>query len=213
MEGGDTRGRSTEFQLMMFRHGQTHSNAERRYVGSTDDQPLSPLGREEALSAAAFYEDYGFAEVRRVYVSELRRTHETAAILFPAAEQVVVPGIQEMDFGVFTGRTADEMADDSDYRAWVEGMCEGQCPGGESKAQFDERVCDGMLHLCRSIAESGEQRAYLVAHGGTLMAFLSRFADEQRSYYDWLVGNCQGYRMTVSIDTDGKLSLRDVERL
>jgi broad specificity phosphatase PhoE len=45
--------------------------------------------------------------------------------------------------------------------------------------------------------ERGGKRVIVVAHGGTMMAILSRYADEPRDYYDWLVGNCCGYRIDV----------------
>jgi len=85
-----------------MRHGQTPGNSERRYVGALD-QPLSEQGRAEALAAGVL------PKVKRVYVTTLKRTHETASICFPNAEQVEVEGLQEMDFGDFAGRSADEM--------------------------------------------------------------------------------------------------------
>ena len=123
--------------------------------------------------------------------------------MFPQAKQVVVAGIQEMDFGAFTGRSADEMADDEAYRAWVDSWCETQCPQGESRAQFDERVCAGMENFLASAAARGEREVYLVAHGGTMMAFLGRYAADERPYFQWNAANCQGYRIGVRISPDG----------
>ena len=130
-------------ELILVRHGQTPGNAERRYVGALD-QPLSAEGRAQAHVAGVH------GDVGRVYVSPLRRTRETAAIMFPNAEQVVVEGVQEMDFGSFAGRTPDEMVDDPEYRAWVDGECKGTCPGGESQGQFTDRVCAAIERLLRA---------------------------------------------------------------
>lgn len=182
-------------ELIIIRHGQTPGNAARRYVGALD-QPLSELGREQARSAGEF------GEVERVYVSTLSRTHETASLMFPAAEQVIVEDIQEMDFGAFAGRTADEMEDDADYRTWVESFCTLPCPGGEARADFEERVCAALERLLRDADERGEQRIILVAHGGTMMASLDRFGDGSRAYYEWLVGNCEGYLIDVDLSSD-----------
>ena len=201
-----------ELELVIIRHGQTPGNALKRYVGCRDDQSLSELGRQSAHEAAREYEPLGFDQVERVYVTRLRRTCETAAILFPNAEQLVVDGIEEMDFGDFTGRSADEMVDDVAYRAWVDGWCEGTCPGGENRAQFAERVCAGMKAFLDEAWERGEREVFLVAHGGTLMSFLSRYSDDDRTFYEWLVGNCQGYRMNVSIELDD-VKLGNIERL
>ena len=39
----------------------------------------------------------------------MTRARQTARILFPEAEQIVVPGLREMDFGTFEGRNYVEM--------------------------------------------------------------------------------------------------------
>lgn len=197
-------------ELVIIRHGRTPGNDERRYVGIVD-QPLSDAGREQARASSSGLADK-LPDVQRVYVSVLRRTSETASILFPEASQVVVEGIQEMNFGEFAGRTADEMSDDAAYRAWVEGNCEGRCPSGESKDEFTDRVCCAMEKLVRDAHSRGERRVVVVAHGGTLMASMSRFADGGRTYYEWHVGNCEGYRMRAHLD-ERSLRFTDVERL
>lgn len=192
-------------ELILVRHGKTPGNEARQYVG-TVDQPLSDLGRAQARAAGAH------EEVTRVYVSTLKRTHETAALMFPCAEQVVVEGIQEMDFGVFAGRSADEMEDDRQYRAWVESECKDPCPGGESQDQLTERVCAAMESLIREAAERGEDRLVMVAHGGTMMAFLDRYGnDPSKKYWEWLVGNCEGYRLAIDCD-DGGVAVTSIER-
>ena len=184
-------------ELILVRHAQTPGNGQRRYVGIVD-QPLSEEGRAQALAARAS------GDVKRVYVSKLRRTHETAALMFPNAEQIVVDGIHEMDFGVFAGRTPDEMVDDPDYRAWVDGECKGQCPGGESQGQFTDRVCAALEKLLCEAAARGEEQLVMVAHGGTMMAFLSRYGnDPSKQYWEWLVGNCGSYRIVLDCDESG----------
>ncbi|MBR2804307.1 MAG: histidine phosphatase family protein [Eggerthellaceae bacterium] len=204
-EQGGQGAQDAHLKLVIIRHGQTPGNAERRYVGSRDDQPLSEEGRAQARQAAAF------PDVGLVYVSSLRRTQETASIMFPNARQEVVPGIQEMDFGNFTGRNADEMADDADYRAWVDSWCGDPCPNGESKAQFNERVCTSMLAFLQDAAARGERNLHLVAHGGTLMAFLDRHGDGRCRWYEWNAENCHGYRLKMQLDGDD-LAVTQIER-
>jgi len=191
-----------------MRHGQTPGNSERRYVGALD-QPLSEQGRAEALAAGVL------PKVKRVYVTTLKRTHETASICFPNAEQVEVEGLQEMDFGDFAGRSADEMVNDAAYREWVDGNCLGQCPNGESRSEFTRRICRSLAKLVRSARSRGEERVILVAHGGTMMAALSTYAvdDSGREYYEWLVGNCEAYRMDVQLTSGGTLLLRNIDHL
>ncbi len=192
-------------ELVIIRHGQTPGNEAKQYVGVID-QPLSENGRAQATAAGAH------DQVKRVYVSTMRRTHETAALMFPCATQVVVEGIQEMDFGLFAGRSPDEMVEDADYRAWVDGECVGQCPEGESQLQFSNRVCAALETLLREAASRGEQQLIMVAHGGTMMAFLDRYAhDSSKKYWEWLVGNCEGYRIELTCDKDG-IQLQSITR-
>ena len=108
-------------KVWLIRHGMTRLGEEKRYQGALDEG-LSAQGRA-ALKRAAFTPS-------RVYVSPLLRARETAGLLFPASEQIVVPDLREMDFGVFEGRGWWEMEQDEDYCAWVDGGCTGRCPGG-----------------------------------------------------------------------------------
>ena len=119
-------------KVWLIRHGMTRLGEEKRYQGALDEG-LSAQGRA-ALKRAAFTPS-------RVYVSPLLRARETAGLLFPASEQIVVPDLREMDFGVFEGRGWWEMEQDEDYCAWVDGGCTGRCPGGEDRASFSARVC------------------------------------------------------------------------
>ena len=164
-------------KVWLLRHGATACNDERRYQGRLD-VPLSARGLA-ALRRADF--DPGV-----VYVSPMLRAKQTAAVLFPEAELVEVPGLREMDFGAFEGRSAQEMADDPAYRAWVEGGCTGQTPGGESRADFDRRVCGAFAALTDAALDAGEDGLVILAHGGTQMAVLARCALPRRDYFEWL---------------------------
>ena len=132
-------------QTVLIRHGRTPGNDERRYIGRTDES-LSARGKAEAEKAVRDFEQ------KKVYVSPLKRARETAAILFPNAEQIILPGLRETDFGSFEGKNADEMTDDADYRAWVDGMCLGTCPRGESRADVTRRAVEAFEEAVREEA-------------------------------------------------------------
>lgn len=163
-------------KVYLLRHGETAWNAQGRYLGRTD-LPLTPEGRE-ALGPADF-------APARVYVSPLGRTAETAEILFPGAEQAVVPDFQEMDFGVFEGRSWRDMEEFTPYREWVDSNCRGPIPEGESLERFCARTCAAFEALMDRAAGMGEERLVIVAHGGTQMAVLERFALPRRDYFAW----------------------------
>ena len=175
--------------IFLIRHGETPYNVEKRYQG-TRDIPLSDVGRRKLRESGE--------HPPRVYVTPLKRTQETASILFPHAEQIVVPGLREMNFGAFEGRTYLEMEQDPDYRAWVDGFCRGKCPGGESQGEFSHRTSAAFSQLVTEAAQRNENVLYIVAHGGTQMALLERHAVPVRDYYDWFCGNGCGYRLSLS---------------
>ena len=191
-------------QIVLIRHGQTPGNALRRYIGRTDE-PLSP----EGIRAA---EAFGtLPEIRKVFVTPLCRTQQTARILLPNAEQIVLPALREMDFGDFENRNADEMTNDAAYRAWVDGGCLGACPHGESTPEFSARVCEGFLTALHDLPADAP-RALFVVHGGVIMALMSRFARPEIAYYDAWVKNCCGYACTLSGE-NGAPILTDVRKI
>ena len=174
--------------IVLLRHGETAYNAQRRYQGKSDI-PLSARGTAR-LRAADFAPDV-------VFVTALCRTAQTAAAIFPGARQAVEDDLREMDFGDFEGRTYDEMKDDAAYCAWLDSGCESACPNGESKAAFCERVCCAFEKLADDALARGEERLVIVAHGGTQMAALSRFAEPHRDYYSWNAPPAGGFVLSA----------------
>ena len=174
-------------KIILIRHGLTAGNLQKRYVGRTDE-PLCPQGIADAQRAGCFL------SVAKVVVSPALRARQTASLLFPKADQRAARDLREMDFGAFEGKTADEMACDAAYRAWVEGNCQDVCPGGEGAAGFSARVCSAFDWAVRRYISSKEDPLIVVAHGGTLMAIMDRYAVPGREYWQWHVPALNGWR-------------------
>lgn len=174
--------------IVLVRHGATAGNVAKKYIGVTDE-PLCPQGAR-LLRARASH----FPRVETLFVSPLHRCRETASILYPNLEQVVVPGLRECDFGVFEGKSYEELKDDPAFQRWLDTGGETPPPDGESRAAFTARTVDAFLRALRQ--RRGD--VAVVAHGGTLMALLSTFAGG--NFYDWQVKNGGGY----SAQFDGK---------
>ena len=154
-------------KIYLLRHGRTAWNDEFRYQGISDT-PLSPEGEAELIPA-------GFLP-QSVYVSPLRRARRTAELLFPGVRQEVIADLAEMNFGVFEGR---------------DGGCLEQCPGGESRMAFCERVCDAFAALVERTPDAAP--LVIVAHGGVQMAVMERFALPEKSYFSWMSPKGGGY--------------------
>ena len=158
--------------IYLLRHGQTEYNAQKRYQGQRDI-PLSPEGMAQ-LRRADFDPDV-------VYVSTLQRTSQTARILFPTAKLIPVDGLKEMCFGSFEGRNFIEMEKDPEYQAWVQANCESSCPDGERKQDFSDRICRTFSALVDKALAEGKDRLVILAHGGTQMAAMERYASRRPS--------------------------------
>ena len=181
--------------VYLLRHGATAYNAEHRYLGKTDI-PLSPEGVKELRRADSF--------PQTVYVSPMLRAKQTADVLFPEAKQIEVPDLREMDFGAFEGRNYIEMEHDAAYRVWVDGGCVGPTPGGESKAEFSDRVCEAFAALVDKALAEEQPMLVILAHGGTQMAALERYALPRRDYYDWLGPLAGGFVLEADAETWSK---------
>lgn len=171
-------------RVEIIRHGETAYQAQGRYQGRTD-LPLSEEGRKKLCPSEK--------KPKQVFVTGLLRSRETAEILFPLAEQLPTQGLEEMDFGIFEGRNYIEMQDDMAYRSWVESGCLTACPGGESKADFCQRVCSSFSRLLEEEEKKGREELILLAHGGSQMAVMEAFCREKRDYFDWHLGSGKGY--------------------
>lgn len=181
-------------EILLIRHGKTAGNLARRYAGRTDE-PLC----EEGIAHA---HDTGIdANVTNLYVSPLKRTLETAKIKFPNAEMIICNDLQEIDFGDFEGRTAAELEQDDAYIRWLESNCTLRCPNGEQMDEFADRVCRAFDTIVQERIVSGEKKLVIVAHGGSLMSILNRYAKPERPYYEWYVDNCCGYRALLDEST------------
>lgn len=171
-------------KIYLLRHGLTSYNAEKRYQG-TRDIPLSDEGRAMLRTADV--------EPEIVYVSPLSRAMETARIVFPDAKLEPVPDLREMCFGIFEGRNYVEMEHDADYLAWVGDDCMGRCPGGESREEFSQRTCAAFGQLVDDALDNACPLLVIMAHGGTQMAVMERYACPHRDYYAWCAGNASGF--------------------
>src|SRR5690242_9474201 len=97
-------------RVHLVRHGTTLLNRQNRYRGRID-VPLDAGGWQDAWTAAAELEHAG---IDGVYASPLRRARDTAQVVADAAgiERVYdMPGLVNLDYGVWEGLTSDEAAD------------------------------------------------------------------------------------------------------
>ena len=186
---------TNQVEIVLIRHGKTEGNKEKRYIGRTD-QPLS----EEGI--AGIKENLGrYPSVEKVYASPMKRSRQTAELIYPGQASELVDGLREMDMGVFEGKNHAELKNRPSYILWVATRGKISIPGGESMKDFGKRTMDAFTQVLGDMQAEGIKRSAVVAHGGTIMSIVSQLADDD--YYKYMVNNGAGFRLTL--DDDGKL--------
>ena len=201
-------------ELLMIRHGRTKGNTENRYIGTTDE-PLLASEKARLRTKREGLAAMGMLCPDVLLASPMRRCVETAAILFPESDPVVVPDFRECDFGAFENKNYQELNGNADYQRWIDSGGTLPFPGGESMHSFQERVCRafgrvmGEMSLRQGMSGKKDGRAAMVVHGGTIMAVLERYGYPRKSYYDWHVENGDGFLLSVrETGDDLRLSVR-----
>lgn len=153
-------------RIVAVRHGETAWNVDARIQGQLDIQ-LNDTGRWQARCVGQALTG---EPLSAVYSSDLGRAHETARAIGEAAGVQVVAhtGLRERRFGMFEGKTFDEIhqAWPDHAQNWKKRIPDWEPPqGGESLLQLRERVSRTVADLASR--HRGEQIA-VVAHGGVL---------------------------------------------
>lgn len=183
-------------ELILVRHATTQGNLERRFIGLTDI-PILPQGEELARTVSR-----SLPEVDRVYRSPLLRCRQTAALLWPRhADQAVIPGLRETDFGPFEGKSSDELKDDPLYLQWISSGDLSRLPVGESAEACARRLTAAIREVIADAQAHGCRRVGVCTHGGSLMALMNALGDPVRPhYYDWECPNCGGFAVATEGD-------------
>ena len=127
--------------------------------------------------------------------SGMLRAAETLRLMTGREADVILPDLREMDFGTFEMRGYEDLKHDPAYLEWI-GDQSGRvrCPGGESSADFRNRVLRGG----QALLGRPENTALVVCHGGTIVNLMQAwFPAVQRNFYEWQPAACHGYRVDI----------------
>lgn len=187
-------------KIILIRHGATRGNIEKRYIGQTQES-LSNEGIEELKKNINLYR---VSENAIIFTSPMTRCIETARLIYPNYNISIVEGLQETNFGIFEGKSYQELKDLQAYRDWLSSNGEKAPLGTESRTEVRKRVCEAFEREVRGAWSKTKEFAFVV-HGGTIMHILSKFT-KNSNMYDYQIGNGDGYRINATL-TDG-LSLK-----
>lgn len=182
------------YTIHFIRHGLTAENLEGRYIGHTD-VPLSEEGRAQL---GQMRDDLIYPYVDALFTSPLKRCTETAAILYPDVQPIVIDGFIECNFGEFEGKTAAELEKSPVFPKWLAGEKGVEPPFGESNEAFGKRVCAAFEKVAEGLMKTGITEAAIVTHGGVIMAILSAYGIPELPMHEWLTPNGCGFTVKLN---------------
>jgi broad specificity phosphatase PhoE len=158
-------------RLLLARHGQSVSNAVRRFQG-VQDVALSELG---ARQAEALGRAIRRLPIAAVYTSPLERARRTAEIAAAGLGVPLTPvdDLRELSLGEWEGRTVEEIRalPGDPYEQWVRDPLACLPPGAEPLPEVQARVVSAMADI--AAAHPNGQRVLVVCHGGVISAYLA----------------------------------------
>ncbi|MEU3820757.1 histidine phosphatase family protein [Streptomyces sp. NPDC030392] len=176
-------------RIVLWRHGQTAWNLERRFQGSTDIE-LTETGVAQARRAARL-----LAALRpdAIIASDLKRAAATAAELAAVTGHQVThdAALRETYAGVWQGLTHEEILarHGEEYRAWKRGEPVRR-GGGELETEVADRAAPLVLEHVEKLPEDGT--LVVVSHGGTIRTTIGRLLGLDPHHWESLGGlsNC-----------------------
>lgn len=168
MSAGPGAERQVSTELIVVRHGETHWNVEGRIQGYSADSALTPRGLAQARAVG---ERLGGEGIEALFSSDLGRTRQTLQPIIDATGLAAGFDVllRERSYGEFEGRTYAEIEREFP-EAWLRFKSRDPhfaLPGGESLAQFQERVVAAFGSV---VQQAGGRRVAVVTHGGVLGA-------------------------------------------
>ncbi|MBP1561204.1 MAG: histidine phosphatase family protein [Oscillospiraceae bacterium] len=182
------------YRISILRHGITEANENGVYIGKTD-YPLSEAGREALQDK---YDQLEYPKVQRVYSSPLERAIQSAEILFPDREIVIVDDLREMDFGVFEGLCVDDLIKLDSYKKWLKGGLDNPPPNGESLRSMMLRCYSALNLIIMDMMKEGLTHTGVVTHSGILMNMMSCFGLPKMKPMEFACEPGEGYEILVS---------------
>ncbi|MGW0549401.1 histidine phosphatase family protein [Streptomyces altiplanensis] len=204
MNASDTGKRSRGRRIILWRHGQTSWNLERRFQGSTDIE-LTETGVAQARRAARLLASL---KPDAMIASDLKRAAATAGELsaLTGLDVTYDEGLRETYAGAWQGLTHEEIIGrfGEQYAAWKRGEPVRR-GGGELETEVADRAAPVVLAHADKLPDNGT--LVVVSHGGTIRTTIGRLLGLESYHWEGLGGlsNCcwsvlgegaRGWRLT-----------------
>lgn len=182
------------YTLYLFRHGITKGNINKQYIGHTD----YPLTTDSIQTLKTIKAKYHYPQVDAVFVSPLKRAVQSANIMFPKNNKIVINNFIEYNFGEFEECTAEDLKDNENFGAWLRGDIYARPPYGESNAEFVKRICDSFEKVINGCIKMGCEKIAIVSHAGVIMTILSCYGLPEAPTVHWQMDAGYGYKLRIT---------------
>ncbi len=188
---------TSEYNILLFRHGETDWNRENRLQGQTDI-PLNSYGKKQAEVLAKILKS---KKLEILYSSDLQRAKETSQIIAEHLKIDIIyqPGLREIFLGQAQGCLDGDLSDrfgESSYRKWKDSSSESDhfhFPDGESKLEAETRAGKTIIDLLKTYPF---RRIGICTHGFIINRLDQLF--EKRPISEKRIQNCEIRRFQVS---------------
>jgi len=146
-------------KLIIIRHGETDYSIKQKCCGQTD----VPINSKGIKQAEVLHDSLKRFKVDKVYTSNMKRTIQTAKIIFRDKPLNKRRGIREIDFGKFTGLTYKDikMRYYSAFKVFMDDPANAKMLKGDTIRGFAQRV---IRSYNRIYNENPNKTVAIVAH-------------------------------------------------
>jgi broad specificity phosphatase PhoE len=152
--------------FFLIRHA-AHDHVGRYLAGRLDGICLGEAGKAQALDLASRMAREPLAVICS---SPRERTLETAKPIAAACDVkkiAICQGLDEIDFGVWSGKTFEQLNGDAGWRLWNDQRQEARTPSGETMLDVQQRIValmDALRPTCQN------RCAALISHADVIKA-------------------------------------------
>jgi probable phosphomutase (TIGR03848 family) len=181
--------------LLLIRHGE-NDLVGRKLAGRTPGVHLNENGRKQAGAVA---EALGKAPIKAIYSSPMERAVETAQPLAKALglEVQLRPGLIEMDYGRFQGRTFKQLQRAKLWKEVLNNPAEVRFPDGESFIEAQQRVTNDLEAI--AALHSDEEIVACFTHADVVRLSIAHYLQMPINAFQRLMVNTTSVTVVVRV--------------
>jgi broad specificity phosphatase PhoE len=155
-------------RVILVRHA-AHDNVGGYLAGR---MPGVPLGQAGLAQARRLAQRMARERIDAIQSSPVQRCRQTAqAIAEVVARDVeIAPGLEEVDFGAWSGRSFEELNRDELWRRWNAARSMTATPAGETMLGVQQRI---YAHILSTVRANPDAQIVMVSHADPIRAALA----------------------------------------